>query len=134
MPSPAVTLLDALEALPLPEPSPSRARSGERGPDSFAWRLTPKGRSLQVDVLACQEIPRGWREGERIPPRSLPEPGQPGWNELGLGERDALDALRAWSRKPEGLPFALLAALEGHTRLSWATSSGYSGSRVALTR
>jgi len=33
-----------------------------------------------------------------------------------------------------GLPFALLAALEGHTRLSWAPALGASPSRVALVR
>jgi superfamily II DNA or RNA helicase len=128
------SLLDALEALPLPGPPPARVRSGDRGPDRFAWHLAPKGRSLHVDVLVCQEIPRGWRVVDRLPLRHLPAPGNPGWAELGPGEQAALEALRTWSRNPERPPFALLAALEGHTRLSWAEGPGYGGSRVALVR
>ena len=127
-------LLAALEALPLPGPPPSRDRSAHRGTDRFAWRMAPKGRSLHVDVLACQEIQRGWREVDRIPLKHLPTPGSPSWTDLGAGEQGALEALRLWSRKPEGPPFALLAALAGHTRLSWAAGPGYGGSRVALAR
>ncbi|HNX32832.1 MAG TPA: DEAD/DEAH box helicase [Holophaga sp.] len=120
--------------MPLPDPPGRRPARGDRGPDRFAWRLASRGRSLQVDVLACLEIPRGWRAGERIPLKDLPSPGTPAWSGLGPGEQAALAALRAWSRDPAGLPFPLLAALEGHTRLSWSASSDYTGDRVALAR
>lgn len=137
-----VALLDALEALPLPEPPKARRSQGDRGPDRFAWHLAPKGQAphgpkglaLHVDVLSCREIPRGWHAVDRIPHGYLPAPGDEDWEELGAGERAALEALRAWSRKPEGSLFPLLAALEGHTRLSWAAAPGYGGTRVALTR
>ena len=127
---PADPLLDALEALALPAPAAGSAGAQERGPDRYAWRLSPRGGSLQVDVLACRETPRGWREGERIPLRDLPGTG----DLPGASEARALEALRVWSRRPEGLPFALLAALEGHPRLSWAPASGGAGDRVALAR
>jgi len=134
MPPEPCALLDALESMPLPDPPGRRPAREARGPDRFAWRLASKGRSLQVDVLECLDIPRGWRAGERIPARDLPSPGTPAWSGLGPGEQAALEALRAWSRNPAGLPFPLLAALEGHTRLSWSASSDYTGDRVALAR
>ncbi len=142
MPSDPCSLLDALEALVLPAPPKAQGDRGERGLDRFAWHLAPKGHApygpkglaLHVDVLACREIPRGWHEVDRIPHGYLPSPGDEDWAELGAGERAALEALRAWNRKPEGSFFPLLAALEGHTRLSWAQGPGYSGTRVALAR
>jgi len=134
MPSDPRPLLDALEALPLPAPPKGREERGPRGQDRFAWHLAPKGRSLHIDVLTCRDIPRGWHEVDRIPHGYLPALGDDDWDELGAGERTALEALRAWNRKPEGLPFPLLAALEGHTRLSWAAGPGYAGTRVALAR
>jgi len=104
------------------------------GSDRFAWHLGPKRGGLQVDVLACQETPRGWREGERLPLRALPSPGTPPWTSLGQSEQGAFEALRVWSRNPAGLPFPLLSALEGHSRLSWVAGSDQVGSRVALVR
>lgn len=127
-------LLAALEALALPAPARSPAPRREREPDAFAWHLAPKQGGLVVDVLACAETPRGWREGERLPLRDLPSPGTPAWSRLGWGEQAALAALLAWSRNPVGLPFNLLAALEGHTRLSWSESLGLAPCRVALVR
>ena len=129
-----LALLEALESLALPEPPRAAARRQQRGPDRFAWQLAPKRGGLEVDVRACSETPRGWREGERIPMHQLPRSGGPDWEALGWGERAALEALAAWNRNPVGLPFALLAALEGHTRLSWAQGLGYASSRVALAR
>lgn len=134
MPPASCPLLEALESLPLPPPPKARPEQGDRGPDRFAWHLAPKGRSLHVDILTCREIPRGWREVDRIPHGYLPVPGDEEWDDLGAGEQRALEALRAWNRKPGSSLFPLLSALEGHTRLSWATAPGYGGTRVALTR
>ncbi|HWQ09544.1 MAG TPA: hypothetical protein VN436_10565, partial [Holophaga sp.] len=128
-------LLEALGSLGLPDAPKARTpRTGERGPDRHAWHLAPARGSLQVDVLACHPIPRGWREGERIPPRDLPEPGRKDWGELCAEEQAAFEAFHAWRRHPAGLPLALLAALEGHTRLGWASSPGGTAGRVALAR
>jgi superfamily II DNA or RNA helicase len=127
-------LLEALEALPLPEPPKARAARGDRGPDRFAWHLAPKGNALHVDVLTCREIPRGWHELDRLPHGYLPAPGEDEWAELGAGERAALEALQVWNRKPGSPLFPLLSALEGHTRVSWAPGPGYTGTRVALAR
>lgn len=134
MPPASRPLLEALESLVLPPPPKARPEQGDRGPDRFAWHLAPKGRSLHVDILTCREIPRGWHEVDRLPHGYLPGPGDEEWDALGAGEQRALEALRAWNRKPGSPVFPLLSALEGHTRLSWAAAPGYGGTRVALAR
>jgi superfamily II DNA or RNA helicase len=121
-------LLAALESLRLPVAPPSKPQAKYPGQDRLAWHLAPKKGSLHVDVFRCLDTPKGWREGDRIPVKDLLSQG------LDPRERSACEALRLWSREARGLPIALLAALEGHTRLSWASESDYAGTRVALER
>jgi len=132
--TPSADWLGALACLPLPAPpAPSTPfPSGE--PEQYAWHLALGPQALQVDVFHCLPALQGWREGERLLGKDLPAPGAPGWDSLSRAEQAAFELLRRWRRQPAGIPFALLAALEGHGRISFAQTLGQSPRRVSLVR